>query len=78
MKIILGCAFHQNTSSPYLPLHQEIIIKGRPSNNIFYLRTQIVDNAWGGILIGNFCIPSWRNIQPKVKLISNFLHFKFN
>ncbi|VDM08815.1 unnamed protein product [Wuchereria bancrofti] len=74
-----GCAFHQNTSSPYLPLHQEIIIKGRPSNNIFYLRTQIVDNAWGGILIGNFCIPLWKNIQPKVliswtELIGNRYH----
>ncbi|VBB30847.1 unnamed protein product [Acanthocheilonema viteae] len=74
-----GCAFHQNTSSPYLPLHQEIIIKGRPSNNILYLRTQIVDNAWGGILIGNFCIPLWKNIQPKVliswtELIGNRYH----
>ncbi|VDN08455.1 unnamed protein product [Thelazia callipaeda] len=74
-----GCAFHQEDFSSYLPLHQEIIFKGRPSNNIFYLRTQIVNNAWGGILIGNFCIPSWRNIQPKVliswtELVANRYH----
>ncbi|CAG9540523.1 unnamed protein product, partial [Cercopithifilaria johnstoni] len=73
------CAFHQNTSSPYLSLHQEIIIKGRPSNNFLYLRTKIVDNAWGGILIGNFCLPLWRNIEPKVliswtELIGNRYH----
>uniref|UniRef100_A0A915PUQ6 SRCR domain-containing protein n=1 Tax=Setaria digitata TaxID=48799 RepID=A0A915PUQ6_9BILA len=74
-----GCAFNQNISSPYLSLRQEIIFKGRPSNNIYYLRTQIVDNAWGGILIGNFCISLWRNIQPKVliswtELIGNRYH----
>ncbi|VDK57913.1 unnamed protein product [Gongylonema pulchrum] len=74
-----GSAFHHNTSSPYLAVHQEIIFKGRPSNNMFYLRTQIVDNAWGGILVGNFCIPIWRNIQPKVliswsELVGNRYH----
>ncbi|VDM29722.1 unnamed protein product [Toxocara canis] len=76
---IIGCAFHQNTSSHFLALHQEIIFKGRPSNNIFYLRTLVTGNEWGGILVGNFCVPTSANIIPKViitwiELIRNQYH----
>ncbi|PIO74911.1 hypothetical protein TELCIR_03075 [Teladorsagia circumcincta] len=62
-----GAAFHFNDSSPFLALHQEIVFKGRPSNNIFYLPTIVADNKWGGVLVGNFCLPAYRNIEPKVK-----------
>ncbi|PIO60478.1 hypothetical protein TELCIR_18023 [Teladorsagia circumcincta] len=47
-----GAAFHFNDSSPFLALHQEIVFKGRPSNNIFYLPTIVADNKWGGVLVG--------------------------
>lgn len=67
--MFLGCAFHQNTSVPFMAHHQEIIFKGRPSNNIFYLRTVVADNAWGGILVGNFCTPISANIIPKVEFV---------
>uniref|UniRef100_A0A915M244 SRCR domain-containing protein n=1 Tax=Meloidogyne javanica TaxID=6303 RepID=A0A915M244_MELJA len=53
-----GFAFHHNSSSPFWPLHQEIVFKGRPINNIFYPKMTISENAWGGLLVGNFCGPS--------------------
>uniref|UniRef100_A0A7E4VD53 SRCR domain-containing protein n=1 Tax=Panagrellus redivivus TaxID=6233 RepID=A0A7E4VD53_PANRE len=52
-----GFAFHANTSIPFMALRQEIIIKGRPANNIFYLPTIFKGNFWGGAVIGNYCIP---------------------
>ncbi|CAB3397311.1 unnamed protein product [Caenorhabditis bovis] len=63
-----GASFHFNQSIPFLPMYQEIIFKGRPSNNLFYLPTTIAENEWGGILVGNFCAPvnSMVRIEPKV------------
>uniref|UniRef100_A0A1I7XKT6 SRCR domain-containing protein n=1 Tax=Heterorhabditis bacteriophora TaxID=37862 RepID=A0A1I7XKT6_HETBA len=74
-----GAAFHFNDSSPFISLYQEIIFKGKPSNNIFYLPTIVSDNEWGGILIGNFCLPASRRIEPKVlinwiELLHNSYH----
>ncbi|EYC44991.1 hypothetical protein Y032_0443g1557 [Ancylostoma ceylanicum] len=71
-----GAAFHFNDSSPFLALHQEIVFKGRPSNNIFYLPTVVADNLWGGVLVGNFCLPAYRNIEPKVLI--NWVEFLSN
>ena len=50
-------------------MHQEVIFKGRPGNNIFYPRMLVAGNAWGGILVGNFCSPANERgppIEPKV------------
>ncbi|KAJ1365163.1 hypothetical protein KIN20_025393 [Parelaphostrongylus tenuis] len=74
-----GVAFHFNNTSPFLALHQEIVFKGRPSNNIFYLPTIVAENKWGGVLVGNFCFPLYRNIEPKVliswvEFLSNSYH----
>ncbi|CAI4225131.1 unnamed protein product [Auanema sp. JU1783] len=74
-----GAAFHFNDTSPFLAMHMEFIFKGRPSNNIFYLPTVVAQNEWGGILVGNFCIPSIRHIEPKVlinwvEMLGNFYH----
>ncbi|CEF63163.1 SRCR domain and Parallel beta-helix repeat and Pectin lyase fold/virulence factor domain and Pectin lyase fold domain and C-type lectin-like domain and C-type lectin fold domain and SRCR-like domain-containing protein [Strongyloides ratti] len=74
-----GFAFHQNDSLPFLPLRQEIIFKGRPSNNRFYLRTILAHNLWGGMLIGNYCTPFGMNFEPKVfinwvEFVSNIYH----
>ncbi|VDO43648.1 unnamed protein product [Haemonchus placei] len=71
-----GAAFHYNDSSPFLALHQEIVFKGRPSNNIFYLPTIVAGNKWGGVLVGNFCLPAYRNIEPKVLI--NWVEFLSN
>ncbi|CAJ0561234.1 unnamed protein product, partial [Mesorhabditis spiculigera] len=71
-----GAAFHFNETSPYLALHHEIIFKGRPSNNIFYVPTRVSENLWGGILVGNFCYPAYRNIEPKVLI--NWVQFGKN
>ncbi|KAK0410181.1 hypothetical protein QR680_004996 [Steinernema hermaphroditum] len=77
-----GFAFHHNASSPFLPLRYEIVFKGRPSNNIFYKRTIIADNLWGGVLVGNFCVPATHPIEPKilinwVEFVSNHYHPSF-
>uniref|UniRef100_A0A0N4ZT88 SRCR domain-containing protein n=1 Tax=Parastrongyloides trichosuri TaxID=131310 RepID=A0A0N4ZT88_PARTI len=74
-----GFSFHQNDSLPYLPLRHEIIFKGRPSNNRFYLRTIIANNLWGGLLVGNFCSSVGVNFEPKifinwVEFVSNVYH----
>uniref|UniRef100_A0A158R482 SRCR domain-containing protein n=1 Tax=Syphacia muris TaxID=451379 RepID=A0A158R482_9BILA len=74
-----GCAFNHNSTSHYIAMSQEIIFKGRPASNIFYLQTLVARNGWGGILVGNFCIPEYRNIRPKViiswtELLSNQYH----
>ncbi|CAL2046926.1 unnamed protein product [Caenorhabditis brenneri] len=50
-----GAAIHYNQTLPFLPLYNEVIFKGRPSNNKFYLPTVISENEWGGLLVGNFC-----------------------
>lgn len=63
-----GFAFHYNDSIPFLALRHEIIIKGRPANNIFYPKMRISDNLWGGILIGNICV-SIDSSQPNVNII---------
>ena len=52
-------AFHHNSTIPFYPLHFEIIVKGRPSNNPFYPRSLIADNLWGGMLVGNYCAPAF-------------------
>lgn len=69
-----GFSFHYNDSTPFSALRREIIIKGRPANNIFYPKMRISDNLWGGILIGNICI-STHFPQPKVNILYNFLMF---
>ncbi|CAP36001.2 Protein CBG18580 [Caenorhabditis briggsae] len=50
-----GAAIHYNQTIPFFPLYNEVIFKGRPSNNKFYLPTVISENEWGGLLIGNYC-----------------------
>lgn len=50
-----GAAIHYNQTLPFLPMYNEVIFKGRPSNNKFYLPTIISENEWGGLLVGNFC-----------------------
>ncbi|CAD6189688.1 unnamed protein product [Caenorhabditis auriculariae] len=74
-----GAAFHYNQSLPFHALHQEVIFKGRPSNNMFYLPTIISENEWGGVLIGNYCISSRLHVEPKV-LISwvEFVHNRYH
>lgn len=62
-----GFSFHHNDSIPFWPLRHEIIIKGRPANNIFYPKMRVSNNLWGGILIGNICIPASID-EPKVNL----------
>uniref|UniRef100_A0AC35U2L2 Beta_helix domain-containing protein n=1 Tax=Rhabditophanes sp. KR3021 TaxID=114890 RepID=A0AC35U2L2_9BILA len=71
-----GFAFHQNETLPFLPLRHEIVFKGRPSNNQFYLRTRIEKNVWGGILIGNYCTPAFSKIEPRVFI--NWVEFGDN
>uniref|UniRef100_A0A914QDB2 Right handed beta helix domain-containing protein n=1 Tax=Panagrolaimus davidi TaxID=227884 RepID=A0A914QDB2_9BILA len=72
-----GFTFHQNMSLPFLPLRQEIIIKGRPSNNIFYPPTIFKGNFWGGIVIGNNCLPEIGHFyEPKVLI--NWVQFLQN
>ncbi|CAJ0963174.1 unnamed protein product, partial [Mesorhabditis belari] len=61
-----GAAFHFNESSPFIAMHQEIVFKGRPANNMFYMPTIVSENLWGGILVGNFCFTESRRIEPKV------------
>ena len=69
-----GFAFHQNMSIPFLPLRQEIIIKGRPVNNIFYPPTIFKGNIWGGIVVGNYCLPEIDHFyEPKVLI--NWVQF---
>ncbi|KAI6192849.1 hypothetical protein M3Y99_01913900 [Aphelenchoides fujianensis] len=63
-----GFAFHLNTSLPFHALRHEIVMKGRPANNIFYPEMLIADNWWGGVLVGNFCLPADRGFKPKVLL----------
>jgi hypothetical protein len=65
----LGFAFHLNTSLPFYALQHEIVIKGRPSNNIFYPEMLIADNWWGGILVGNYCLPEGSGYRPRVRFI---------
>ncbi|KAF1753039.1 hypothetical protein GCK72_019595 [Caenorhabditis remanei] len=59
-----GAAIHYNQTIPFFPLYNEVIFKGRPSNNKFYLPTIISENEWGGLLVGNYCAygneSSWR------------------
>ncbi|GMT10248.1 hypothetical protein PFISCL1PPCAC_1545 [Pristionchus fissidentatus] len=74
-----GVVVHYNESSPFLAMHYEFIFKGRPSNNIFYVRSFVSENLWGGVLIGNFCIPVERKIDPKflitwVEFVRNQYH----
>ncbi|GMR58343.1 hypothetical protein PMAYCL1PPCAC_28538, partial [Pristionchus mayeri] len=71
-----GVAVHYNESSPFLAMHYQFIFKGRPSNNIFYVRSVVSENLWGGILIGNFCIPAERKIEPK--FLINWVEFVHN
>lgn len=63
-----GFAYHYNDTIPFLALHNEIIIKGRPANNIYYPQMLIAGNLWGGVLIGNICIPlnSLVDLRPNV------------
>lgn len=57
-----------------MALRHEIMIKGRPANNIYYPQMLIADNLWGGILIGNICIPfdAFLNLRPNV-IFCNFV-----
>ncbi|KAI6213056.1 hypothetical protein M3Y94_00104200 [Aphelenchoides besseyi] len=61
-----GFAFHLNTSLPFYAINHEIVMKGRPANNIFYPEMLVADNWWGGILIGNYCLPDGYGFKPKV------------
>lgn len=78
-----GIAFHYNDSYPFLPVKQEIVIKGRPSNNNDHKPTLINNNFWGGILVGNFCAHALNPVAyPKVivnyvELIGNKYHPAF-
>uniref|UniRef100_A0A915CLZ3 SRCR domain-containing protein n=1 Tax=Ditylenchus dipsaci TaxID=166011 RepID=A0A915CLZ3_9BILA len=69
-------SFNYNDTIPFYALRQEIIIKGRPSNNIFYPKMMISDNLWGGVLVGNYCTPLSSGIQPKVLI--NWVEFNNN
>lgn len=61
-----GMAVHLNTTLPFYAIHHEVIVKGRPLNNAFYPHMLIKDNWWGGILIGNYCIPEETGFKPRV------------
>ncbi|GMS79584.1 hypothetical protein PENTCL1PPCAC_1759, partial [Pristionchus entomophagus] len=71
-----GVAVNYNESSPFMAMHYEFMFKGRPSNNIFYVRSTVSENLWGGVLIGNFCIPAERKIEPK--FLINWVEFVHN
>ncbi|CAK5083642.1 unnamed protein product [Meloidogyne enterolobii] len=78
-----GFAFHHNSSSPFWPLHQEIVFKGRPINNIFYPKMTISENAWGGLLVGNFCGPSlkyknWDISKIEPNILISWTEFNVN
>lgn len=73
-------ALHLNQSLPFFALHLELVLKGRPANNLFYPKMYVAHNEWGGVLAGNFCVPSadadWYGIRPK--LLINWVHFDEN
>ncbi|CAD5229908.1 unnamed protein product [Bursaphelenchus xylophilus] len=75
-----GVSVHYNTSLPYFSLHNEVVIKGRPANNLFYPKMLIAQNLWGGVLIGNYCRDADEaaeyDIRPRVQI--NWVHFDEN
>ncbi|KAI1717620.1 scavenger receptor cysteine-rich domain-containing protein [Ditylenchus destructor] len=71
-----GFAYHLNDTIPFYALRHEILIKGRPANNIFYPKMLISGNLWGGALIGNICTSLTSGIQPKVLI--NWVEFGGN
>uniref|UniRef100_A0A183C0J1 SRCR domain-containing protein n=1 Tax=Globodera pallida TaxID=36090 RepID=A0A183C0J1_GLOPA len=79
-----GFSFHHNGTIPYWPLRHEVVIKGRPVNNLFFPRMLISGNAWGGVLIGNFCTPTPNSFKsifggvPDAKVLINWVEFSDN
>jgi hypothetical protein len=71
-----GFALHYNSSTPFYSPNMEVVIKGRPANNLFYPKMLIADNLWGGVLIGNVCVPASRGMEPKV--LVNWVEFNNN
>ncbi|CAD5226291.1 unnamed protein product [Bursaphelenchus okinawaensis] len=75
-----GVSVHYNTSLPFFSLHNEVVIKGRPANNLFYPKMLIAQNLWGGVLIGNYCRNADEaaeyDIRPRVQI--NWVHFDEN
>ncbi|KAL3080364.1 hypothetical protein niasHT_038404 [Heterodera trifolii] len=73
-----GFSFHHNGTIPFWPLRQEVVIKGRPVNNMFFPRMFISGNAWGGVLVGNFCTPTPNSFSfdwPSVSLFAGVSAF---
>lgn len=63
-----GIAFHYNDSHPFMPFQQQIVIRGRQANSD-YTPTLINNNAWGGILVGNFCAYQYYRVEePRVSI----------
>lgn len=73
-----GAAIHYNQSIPYFPLYNEVIFKGRPSNNLFYLPTVVAENEWGGVLIGNFCANAMDQVKIEPKILVSWVEFLKN
>uniref|UniRef100_A0A914HL06 SRCR domain-containing protein n=1 Tax=Globodera rostochiensis TaxID=31243 RepID=A0A914HL06_GLORO len=84
-----GFSFHHNGTIPYWPLRHEVVIKGRPVNNLFFPRMLISGNAWGGVLVGNFCTPTPNSFKsnwpsalfggvPDAKVLINWVEFSDN
>ena len=74
-----GFAVHYNQSIPFYSLRQEVIIKGRPVNNIFYPPTIFRGNFWGGVLVGNYCLSDTDYFEPRilvnwVQFLNNYNH----
>uniref|UniRef100_A0A8R1DMH6 SRCR domain-containing protein n=1 Tax=Caenorhabditis japonica TaxID=281687 RepID=A0A8R1DMH6_CAEJA len=73
-----GAAIHYNQSIPFFSLYNEVIFKGRPSNNQFYLPTVISENEWGGLLVGNFCANSMNELKIESKILISWVEFLKN
>ncbi|CAI2352995.1 unnamed protein product [Caenorhabditis sp. 36 PRJEB53466] len=73
-----GAAIHYNQSIPFFPLYNEVIFKGRPSNNLFYLPTVISDNEWGGLLVGNYCASTADEVRIEPKVLISWVEFLKN